>query len=406
MLFFLAVAASIETFSYTQGFVYAAVGLTLILAFCPLLAVAAEIGTALLVAVLVVPNGPVAVFPAVAITLMVLAGRTPSKLARLLVLPLLIGWYVAVVGVHHSYTVLQLLVVGTVFASVVVFTIDTLLFRPLTIRKLDLILSSASGNTAHYANAFIEGARSAGSEVVVHRFHDYRAFRADLTGDALAVVFPVIGWKPPWPFLFYLLSNLPKGHGKPAIVLMTCVGGPENTAFIAKLALILRGYRPVGQSWAIYPLNVVTLRIGSSKMWRRLDRLVPLLRDSKEATRSGADFVSKIPTTQPMILWPTPMSIVGLLLDNPWLNVLLYRTYVWKRRCIKCGICIHYCPARRLIMKNGYPKSCGTCTLCFGCINICPTHAMQMWFFTEYGNAYAPRWPELVAKSKPEELNQ
>ena len=33
-------------------------------------------------------------------------------------------------------------------------------------------------------------------------------------------------------------------------------------------------------------------------------------------------------------------------------------------------------------------------------INLCPAKAMQMACFTEYGQPYRPRWPELVVKSK------
>ena len=42
--------------------------------------------------------------------------------------------------------------------------------------------------------------------------------------------------------------------------------------------------------------------------------------------------------------------------------------------------------------KDGYPRPKGTCVLCLACVNICPTRAMQMWLFTEYGNQYEPRW--------------
>lgn len=52
-------------------------------------------------------------------------------------------------------------------------------------KNIDLILCSFSGNTGHYANEFIESARKNGAEVIVHRFHYYKAFNPVLNGDSL-----------------------------------------------------------------------------------------------------------------------------------------------------------------------------------------------------------------------------
>jgi hypothetical protein len=43
-------------------------------------------------------------------------------------------------------------------------------------RKIDVLLCSYSGNTAHYANFFIKGAKEAGAQVTVHRYHYYKGF--------------------------------------------------------------------------------------------------------------------------------------------------------------------------------------------------------------------------------------
>jgi ferredoxin len=391
-----AVTVSIQVYHFDNALVYSLVGLALILVAYPLFAVLAEVGTMLLVAAWLLPDGPAASFPSIALTLMLLAGRSSSKTARLLVLPLSVVWFLVFGFNTHGYSVLEVTVLGCIFLSLGSFTLDTLAISVRPIKTVDLILSSSSGNTAHYTNGFIEGIENAGAVVSVHRFHDYRKFAPKLSADALVIAFPVAGWKPPWPLLFYMLRELPKGHGKPAYILMSSAGGPENAALVAKLALILRGYRPVGQSWAVYPINVATFRIGLKSVWRWLDGLVPRAGDEKWIVRSGTEFVGGLPASQPMIIWPTLLSVIGFLGDNPWFNVLVYRNHAWKRRCKKCGLCVRYCPAHRLGFVHGYPKACGTCTLCFGCVNLCPTNAMQIWLFTEYGNPYKPRWPELV----------
>jgi Pyruvate/2-oxoacid:ferredoxin oxidoreductase delta subunit len=85
-------------------------------------------------------------------------------------------------------------------------------------------------------------------------------------------------------------------------------------------------------------------------------------------------------------------------LDNKWINTIIYRTYVWRKRCTACNFCVKYCPVNRFVSVNDRPKAKGTCALCFGCVNHCPRNAMQMRFWTEYGQPYKSRWPQYIIK--------
>jgi ferredoxin len=288
-----------------------------------------------------------------------------------------------------------LLMFAAVIPGLAIFTRNSLAAPGARPHEIDLILCSHSSHTAHYAGRFSEGVREGGARVIVHRFHRLRDFRPELRGDALVVAFPVYGWKPPWPLCEYLLSRLPRGGGKPAFILYSSAGGPENAGMVAWLLLTLRGYRVVGKNWCVYPVNIPTFRLGPMRMWRFLDHLVPPKTDIEEARRCGADFAAGRRTGVPFILWPFPLVIAGILLDNRLVDTVLYRNYVWKRRCIRCGLCVRFCPTERLRMEE-YPKARGTCALCMGCINLCPKHAMHMYCLTEYGHQYKPRWPELL----------
>ncbi|MBI2265922.1 MAG: hypothetical protein HYU64_12235, partial [Armatimonadetes bacterium] len=266
--------------------------------------------------------------------------------------------------------------------------------------KIDLILCSDTGNTAHYANQFIKGAERGGAEVTAHRFHRRNEFNPSLNGDALVVAFPVSGWKPPWPLLDWLSSSLPHGAGKPAFCLYTSAGGPENAGISIWVHLTVRGYRVCGRMWAAYPLNVPTLRIGPASLWKFLDRQVPIEEDLKAAEEAGEAFARGGRAGLPIVFWPSLLWLLGYLLDNRWINVFLYRNYVWKGRCNHCNRCIEHCPIERLRLVDGFPRPVGTCALCLGCINLCPKNAMHMACWTEYGNPYKPRWPGLVVKRK------
>jgi len=106
----------------------------------------------------------------------------------------------------------------------------------------------------------------------------------------------------------------------------------------------------------------------------------------------------------PLILWPSPFTFAGMLLDNRWIDIALYRNYVRKKRCIQCGLCVRHCPTQRLFIHKGFPKAKGTCVLCLGCVNLCPQRAMQLAAWTEYGHAYHSRWPEFIVKNHQDAL--
>jgi Pyruvate/2-oxoacid:ferredoxin oxidoreductase delta subunit len=267
-------------------------------------------------------------------------------------------------------------------------------------KKTDVILCSYSGNTAEYAGHFISGMKKSGAEINVHRFHYHKRFDAKLTGDSLVIAFPVIGWKPPWPLVSYIIKKLPRGYGKPAFVLYTSAGGPENAGIVAWFLLTLKGYRVVGRLWSIYPMNIPTIRLGPKAVWQFIDKKTPVSGETETAEKTGIEFALGKITGLPFVLWPFVLVIFGALLDNPALNTILYRNYAWRRRCIKCGLCVNYCPSERLSMVNGYPKAKGACIICFGCVNICPENAMHLVCWTEYGFQYKPRWPDGVVKKR------
>jgi ferredoxin len=234
-------------------------------------------------------------------------------------------------------------------------------------------------------------------DVAFHHHHHYRSFAPNLEANALVVAFPVIGWKPPWPLFWYLLAHLPPGREKAAYVIYTSAGGPENTGWLMWLILTFKGYRVLGRSSAVYPVNIPTVRLGSRRLWQWYDRLLPRPSTLENQRAYGRAFAEGRLTGLPLMAWPTPLPIIGMLTDNKWID-MIYRNHAFRKRCTGCGLCVRFCPTQRLVMRNGRPKAKGTCAICLGCVNICPTNAIHLWFFTEFGRPYRPRWPELLMR--------
>jgi NAD-dependent dihydropyrimidine dehydrogenase PreA subunit len=349
------------------------------------------------------PHPAVSYLPLAAMVLTVGVFESRSRTASILLLPLGAAWFslasncsVGGIGWYGWVT----MTACTVQLAIVSRDGSRIMQAPY--RIIDLVLCSYSGNTAHYAQAFAEGMKRANVEVRLHRFHYYPEFDASLDGDALVLAFPVVGWKPPWAVAAWMLFKMPRGRGRPAFILYSCAGGPENTSLSTWLLLRLRGWRPVGRAWAVYPNNIVTVRIGPRSLYRFLDRLVPFACDLRLAAEYGEKFARGIPSGQPHLIWPSPLFLIGPLTDNKYLNIFPYRNHARRRRCNGCGVCVRYCPVGRLTLRNGFPHAEGTCVLCFGCVNLCPTRSMNIVAWSEYGQPYAPKYPELIVRKKPD----
>ncbi|MFA6472778.1 MAG: 4Fe-4S binding protein [Candidatus Latescibacterota bacterium] len=340
-------------------------------------------------------------FSLVSILLIMSSYRLRSRIAGISALILACLWFAAAGGFDfRGAGFWEYFIFSFTIAGMFMYGFSTLRAVPSAPCSLDFILCSYSSNTAHYAYRFIEGVKKGGAEVTLHRFHYYKEFDADLKGDALAIAFPVYGWKPPWTFCSYLLKKLPRGNGKPAFVLYTAAGGPENAGIAAWVLLTLKGYRVMGRNWTAYPMNVPTFRLLPGRVCAFLDKCLPLKVDSERVTESGEEFARGGYAGMPFILLPFPLVIVGFLLDNKLLDSVLYWNYARKSKCIRCGLCIRYCPTGRLVEVKGYPRARGACCLCMSCVNLCPTSAMQIAGWTEYGRQYKPRWPELLIKTE------
>jgi len=323
---------------------------------------------------------------------------TGSRIAVLITWFSAAAWCCVYLADGKTPGVLGAIFILTSVISLLIYTSNMFSRRRYNIKKVDVILCSYSTNTAHYTHKFMEGVRKSGSEINLHRFHYHKTFDAHLTGDALVIAFPVYGWKPPWTLVEYMVRRLPRGEGKPAFILYSSAGGPENAGFVTWLLLKFKGYRLLGRSWAAYPINVVTFRIGPAILWKYLDRIFPARRDLEFVKNTGEEFAKGKRTGMPHLFLPFPLFIVGFILENRFVNRYLYKTYVWKWRCTKCKICVDYCPSQRFSLKDGIPGSKGECTLCLSCINLCPENAMQMVLLSEYGNPYKPRWPEYLTE--------
>lgn len=350
-------------------------------------------------AVWVEPGGIAWLAPLVGWTLALLAHRVGGRLATGVAILATVPWIVVPDG--HGLDAFRIASLVCTALSLVGFAWHGLR-RSVAVRDVDVVVCSYSANTAHFVEQFRRGVENAAAAVTVHRHHHTPGNQLQLRGDALVIAYPVIGWNPPYPVFELMIHDLPRGRGKPAYVLHSSAGGPENAFFLAWLLLLLKGYRPSGRLGGTYPVNVTTFRIGPQRMWSWFDKLLPRPSDVRLAEESGAAFARGQSAGLPFWLWPSPLFIANFPLVFKYLNHHFYRPYLWKWRCNKCNACLRACPTGRLRTgPDGFPTAKGRCVLCYDCVNLCPTNAMQAIALTEYGARYRPRFNKLVVRNRP-----
>lgn len=59
--------------------------------------------------------------------------------------------------------------------------------------------------------------------------------------------------------------------------------------------------------------------------------------------------------------------------------------------CSSCGLCEIICPNGNITLENGAPKFGGSCTLCLGCLNVCPADAIDYGKSTRGKKRYKSR---------------
>lgn len=71
-------------------------------------------------------------------------------------------------------------------------------------------------------------------------------------------------------------------------------------------------------------------------------------------------------------------------------------------RCDGCGACVGVCPCHNIRMENDHPVWGKECTLCLGCYNRCPHHAVKYGSVTK-GKGQYPGPTRIMKQGKPGE---
>ena len=153
---------------------------------------------------------------------------------------------------------------------------------------------------------------------------------------------------------------------------MTCGSEIGNADRYNRALCREKGLTSMGTAQLVMPENYIALFNAPQPEQARqiVAKAEPELDRAIDAIRSGRPFD------------PPRNNLYDRLMSGP-VNPAFYSCFVSDRAfrvgeaCTGCGSCARRCPVNNILLYDGKPVWCGSCTHCMACICYCPTEAIE-----------------------------
>lgn len=238
---------------------------------------------------------------------------------------------------------------------------------------------SGTGNSKWLAQRFAQTMQSP-----CHSIEENLNYPALLAAhNTIAVVYPIYGSRVPLIMREFAQRHREHFAGKQLVILVT------QLIFSGDGARAFMDLFPKGHVQAIYaehilmPNNVcnfLLLRQTSTKgiAWRK--RMA-----EKKIAQAAADLHASRVKLRGFNRWA---KLLGALQGKQWpaMEAKAMRSVNVSADCTGCGLCASICPSHNLTMEDGRAVPHEHCSVCYRCINRCPTQAITCFFRAK------PRW--------------
>lgn len=237
-------------------------------------------------------------------------------------------------------------------------------------KKIDLFVFSATGNTAKCANLLTSKLNELGEKAQLNSIENGHE-EVQQPGDTIVICYPVHGFNAPANVIEFC-RNLPQGQGD-AYVLKTS-GEPltvnDNSSKMVVKALESKGYTFKGEYHYVMPYNMIFRHTDemAAKMWQTAQDRIP---KAAQTIAAGETHLKKISCKAKFV-----RKVVAIEHWGARFNGRFFR--VDRNKCVRCMKCVNNCPTHNITFVDGKFKFGNQCLLCTRCSFNCPTDAFHI----------------------------
>ena len=237
-------------------------------------------------------------------------------------------------------------------------------------KKIDLYVFSATGNTLKCAEELKKNLIELGAEVEINRVENGNE-KVDVTADSIVICYPVHGFNAPMNVINFC-KNLPEKEIS-AYVMKTS-GEPlsinDNSSAPIVKALNKKGYKYKGEYHYVMPYNMIFRHSDemAAKMYQTARERMP---QTAATIMADSEHIKKISLKAKFVRRAVSIEHWGARFNGRFFKVK-------KDKCVKCMKCVKNCPTKNITYENGKFHFGGNCLLCTRCSFNCPTDAFRI----------------------------
>ena len=237
-------------------------------------------------------------------------------------------------------------------------------------KKIDIYVFSATGNTYKCAEELKKNVVTLGAEAEIKRIEN-GSEKVENVGDTIVVCYPVHGFNAPTNVIAFC-KGLPASNVD-AYVLKTS-GEPltinDNSSKEVVKAFKTKGYGYKGEYHYVMPYTMIFRHTDemAAKMYRTAKERIP---KAAETIMQGETHCKKISAKAKLVRKVVSIEHWGAKVNGRFFHVK-------EDKCLHCMKCVKNCPTKNISYVDGKFKFGGNCLLCTRCSFNCPTDAFRI----------------------------